>query len=345
MTPRPPRLRAALIGAGKRVANDALPAFRSLPDEYEVAGVFGRTARVELIGEEAVAVRALESLTSARLSELDLVYMVVSKGAVPGVLRQLAKLEPSSTDLLIETPVLLFKHLAALRELRAFRNVWVSEDVTELPWIETVERFVETGAVGRLRTAVFQQACFAYHGVALAKRVLGATRVSSGRRRALGAEFFLRDLRFDNGTSATTLEPRDYAAGRFTLVGENGSISDYTRREDTDHLLSPLVYSHTCEGFVLGGVETRLTPEESTLMGAGPSDAGVTAWTEAGKRVGFRRLLQRIHAGDGAYPLRSGLEDMAVDYHLEKLGRWRPNPLTGPESKLLHLGLRALARG
>jgi hypothetical protein len=52
------------------------------------------------------------------------------------------------------------------------------------------------------------------------------------------------------------------------------------------------------------------------------------------KRVGFRRLLESIAAGKGAYPLADGLDDMAVDWFLERFGRWRPTALTDVRSAL-----------
>ena len=48
---------------------------------------------------------------------------------------------------------------------------------------------------------------------------------------------------------------------------------------------------------------------------------------ESMKRIGFRRLLQSVAAGRGAYPVEQGLDDMAVDWFLERFGRWRANAL------------------
>jgi hypothetical protein len=46
------------------------------------------------------------------------------------------------------------------------------------------------------------------------------------------------------------------------------------------------------------------------------------------KRVGLYRLLQAIAAGGEGYPLEAGLDDMAVDWWLEKTGRYRATPFT-----------------
>ena len=46
------------------------------------------------------------------------------------------------------------------------------------------------------------------------------------------------------------------------------------------------------------------------------------------KRIGLLRLFRGLAEGRPGYPLTSGLDDMLVDYHLEKLGRYVANPLT-----------------
>jgi len=77
-------------------------------------------------------------------------------------------------------------------------------------------------------------------------------------------------------------------------------------------------------------------------MGAVPAGATVTSCMEAMKRVGFLRLLRALHAGRGAYPVADALDDMVVDYHLEKLGRYAANPFSSARSPLAR-GLLAAA--
>jgi hypothetical protein len=62
------------------------------------------------------------------------------------------------------------------------------------------------------------------------------------------------------------------------------------------------------------------------------------------KRVGFLRLLAAIRDGRGGYPVADAIDDMVVDYHLEKLGRYRDNPLTSPRYALGRLALSTLTR-
>jgi hypothetical protein len=65
------------------------------------------------------------------------------------------------------------------------------------------------------------------------------------------------------------------------------------------------------------------------------------------KRIGLLRLFRGIHEGRGAYPLLSGLDDMLVDYHLEKVGRYVANPMTsarGAARPLLDAALGLVSR-
>jgi hypothetical protein len=76
----------------------------------------------------------------------------------------------------------------------------------------------------------------------------------------------------------------------------------------------------------------------------GDKSGGVTVWMEGQKRVGFLRLLQSIAAGEGAYPLEQAVDDTVADYHLERIGRYTPNPFTSPRSGLGRLLLKVLTK-
>ena len=177
--------------------------------------------------------------------------------------------------------------------------------------------------------------------LAAAKAVRGAAGVRGGRRRSLGEGRHERRLSFAGGTSAVVLEPRDYAVGRWTLEGERGALSDDGR--DGLHL-EVRVEDGLVAGFRVGDVETTLTAAERALTAGDPEGASVTARQEAMKRVGFLRIWERLARGEGGYPLEDGLDDMVVDYHLEKLGRYVANPFTSPRSPLARALLSGVTR-
>jgi hypothetical protein len=303
-----------------------LPVLHRLEGRFAVRRLFARTRqRIEVEGR-GYDVAPLAELTPADLAAVDLVYLAVAKDAVPEALARLVAHDVGGLDLLIDTPVVRLKHFHHIAKLARFRGVWVPEDCGRLPWFDTVRAALrETGE--RLERVVFDRSAYAYHGVASAKALLGVECVLSARRHH--AERTERELRFANGLRATIVEPRDYCSGKIELHCGSRVWTDVTD-------LRPVLSAGQVVGFELAGVRTQLDADESELTRADPADAvdaSVTARMQAMKRVGLLRLLRDVHAGRGAYPVESALEDMVVDFWLEKLGRYRATALTDPRRK------------
>ncbi len=322
-----------IVGAGKRVQTAAVPAFHRAKDLYSIRHLVGRESRDETFDGETYPVRALKDLGSSDLEGIGLVFVCVAKESIPSVLKQLAALEPKNASLLIDTPVLRFKHLRHARYLKAFRSASVAEDCSTLPWLDAVRASVAAGDIGEVRSVVFSQSAWAYHGVAMAKTLLGSTRVKSGRRRKHGGEFASRRLVI-GGKEALFLEPRDYDNGRIALVGTKGSICDYDLTSQGALRLESIIESGACLGFRVGTHETRMDDAEASLMQGVREGASATALMEAAKPVGFLRLLRALHNGEPGYPLAEGIDDMMIDYHLEKFGHYAANPLTSSRAPL-----------
>jgi len=320
--------RVWIVGAGKRVRETALPALATLPGAFEVAGVLARSSReLEATGRR-FAVRALSDLRAQDLAAGDLVYVAVGKDAVPQVLGALARFDRSCLELLIDTPVLRFKHLRHRALLDGWARAGVAEDTVHLPWYETAR-----AAAGEVASVVFDRAAYAYHGIAQAKALCGARGVLRARRAGMDGGRARRELELTlDGTGglarATVLEPRDYSLGRVVVAGVRGLVSDRLEASEGGILLAPLLEGDRCVGFRAGDAVTRLAPEEAELARGDPPGASVTARMESMKRIGFRRLLLSIAAGEGAYPIEAGLEDMAIDWFLERFGRWRATPFS-----------------
>ena len=317
----------AVFGAGKRVLETALPAFAKLPASFWIHSVWGRTPRIVEAAGLKHEVRRFEAITAKDLEGVDLVYLCVAKDAVPRVLARLSELEPYNRDLLIDTPVVRFKHFRHAAKARAFRETWVAEDCVELPWMQAA-----LAAVGPLHRVEFDRSAYAYHGVATARALFAARTIPSARRLALPGGLHERTLHFTHNRVARIVEPRDYQAGRLVFVGQGGSLSDAPRPGEACLALTPELTDGAVTAITAGDVRLRLDAAESGLTVGDPSGASLTARQDAMKRVGFLRLLRRIVAGKGGHSLELGLEDMVVDYFLEKLGRWHSSPLTSPRS-------------
>ncbi|MCY2960114.1 MAG: hypothetical protein NTY35_08110 [Planctomycetota bacterium] len=333
--------RVWIVGAGKRVRETALPAFLSLPGRIEVAGVYARGARELEAAGRRFAIRALSDARAADFGTGDVVYVAVGKDAVPAVLERLAQFDRARLELLIDTPVLKIKHVRHAHLLEGWKRAGVAEDVVHLPWFETVR-----AAVGDVRNVTFEHSAYAYHGVAQAKALCGA-RVVCARRVKLGQGAARREVELDGGRRAAVIEPRDYAHGRVIVEGLGGRLTDRLEAGEAGAVLAPILEQGTCVGFRAGDVTTRLAPEEIALLGPDAPGASVIARMESMKRVAFRRLAAEVAAGRGGYPIEDGLEDMAVDWFLERFGRWSAGGLRDlrrPAARRLWSGIGRLAR-
>ncbi|MDA1266157.1 MAG: hypothetical protein O2816_13835 [Planctomycetota bacterium] len=174
-----------IVGYGKRVREAALPALRAA-EGLTLGAIAGRSTR-EQDGESIQDLGALGDL-----SRFDLIYLAVGKDAVPKVLDQLQTQGGRGCELLIETPVVRFKHYRHARKLAGFRRVSVAEDCADLPWFELVGR--AAGQIGTVQKLIFERSAYAYHGLATAKALLDDRIVRSGKRRSAGAGAHVRQL-------------------------------------------------------------------------------------------------------------------------------------------------------
>ncbi len=342
-----------ILGSGQRIVNAALPAFEALPELFRVDGIFARSEKKLVTKNGERQVEPLERLDASRLRGVDLIFICVSKPAVPSVLEFLGRLDVSQTDLLIDTPVLQFKHLSHFGKFASFRKVWVAEDMSTLPWMETLDLAREAESMGQPESLTLYQSAYAYHGLALAKTLLGGAAIKSAKRRRTGGKSSVRKLNLSGGKSCLIHDPRDYASGHFALHMKGGSICDRPHRDHL-HIDGIVEEQDGClryVGFQIEGKRgvyaTRMEAYESELFG--PVDPekrneSVIAHMDAFKRVGFARLLVHIHAGKGAYPLLEAIDDMWIDYVVEKTGRWFSSPMTSAKSGLAR-GWVGLATG
>ncbi|MEO0650714.1 MAG: hypothetical protein AAFZ65_08550 [Planctomycetota bacterium] len=337
------RSRIAIVGSGQRVRETALPVLETLSDEYELAGIYSRKPKTIDVGRRQYAVESLDALDATRMRELDAVYLVVAKGAVPDVLERLAATEPRNVDLLIETPVLLPKHLLRAGPLGSFRSASVTEDCLTLPLIDAVRACIATGRMGRLKSVVMSHSAYAYHGLAMLKAIAGTDRVTGARRTSSGFRAWVREYRLKGGILGVTLDPRDYSNGRLFVGGEHATLADHDLSEEGHLRISVELEGSRPRVFRAGDSERRLNDAEYDLMGEAREGTGPWVWMDGMKRVGFRQLLLELKAGRSAYPVLSAIDDALVDYHLEKFNRYLPNPLSSARGLLVGTLLRSVS--
>jgi choline dehydrogenase-like flavoprotein len=312
LPPRKGRASVVIIGAGKRVTEDVLPAFEAAESDYVVSAVFARGSRAFFGRLQTYQVLPLSELTAETVKSADIVYVAVPPSEVASVLHLLTAFSCVHVRLVLDTPVTSHEGV----DFAAFKSVHVAEDSTELPWIELVRRAAKHGGpLGPIKHLVCQRSVYRYHGMALIKALCApphahAGHISSGFR--IFSSLYIKC----SETRAVIQEPRNFEHGRLWIEGERGVASD--RAEDGRLQISLKREDDRCIGFKLGNMEAALSDAESELMGRIKGhDTIITRMLDI-KRVGLLRLLGKFKVGEG-WTLKDGVNDAAVDARLHRL--------------------------
>jgi hypothetical protein len=256
------RRQVLVIGAGRRVQNNFLPAFRVLGDSFEVVGVHARTAERLLPVARLWDVPAILRLSDVDLSGVDMVAVSVPTSQNAAVLASLAT-RGSHLCIVIDTPIAANRReLAATWPLlRRFAGVTVTEDYMNKPHFGLVRQAVGDGVIGRPLGAALYNIGYQYHGLALLRSLIGFPRVRRVRRVALGGFSRIVTYSFANGFRASIVGPyRRRRTGGIVVEGTAGLITEvaedinFGRMAGRDlYHLSPLRTDGELTGYMLAG--------------------------------------------------------------------------------------------
>jgi hypothetical protein len=300
-----------IVGSGRRIQNNFLPALSRIPDRLEPTWLWSRTpAHAESVATPA-GVSVAPSI-SAVLPNVDAVIVSVSTDAVPWVLEQLAP-RADQLSLVLDTPVFgRARHLPAMRHLRRFRKVLIAEDYARFPQWVLARRAVAAGLIGDVRSIELSHSGYRYHGLALIRSFLDWQLPRGMRRRSIGGETTM-SFRFDDGRVASIIEPYDQANGTTTITGSKGTIrfssSPRARPSPGDgreHVIESLGPDGMPEGFALGDQVVPL-PDLVPLLSLPLPDRSVfNAW----KTCGLLDVLSELWSPDPpTYDYRQALYD------------------------------------
>lgn len=276
-----------VIGAGKRVINDVIPAVLSLSGALELGAVYARTARTAEGAWGAVPVLSIDTLISEDLEKVDIIYLAVPIGSMEKVLRRLANFPLAEKTLIIDTPVPLSRRVR--KYLERYRCVHVAEDSVWLPWLELFKG-------KKIKTIECAYSVYRYHGIALLKALLHAPvqyayRIGKRTHAMIGQ------------TNVMIVEPRNYSLGTLMVDGIQVQM---------------LIEDHNCRGFLFEDISVMLSEEEQKLMGyIEKSDSIISRMLDV-KRVGLRRLLAEVANGKSTWSVEEGLNDARADYFVHR---------------------------
>lgn len=150
-----------LIGAGRRIRNDILPALLAMQVSTSRITIV-RKSRESI--KDFLEIRSFQDIGEAvRHSNPDVIICCVPVEAANEVLSQLRNLDGPHT-ILFDTPV--SQNFATLLELQKKHSVFALEESVLVPWLAQLELLVK-----KSRFVLFFRSFYEYHGVAVLSRI------------------------------------------------------------------------------------------------------------------------------------------------------------------------------
>jgi len=292
-----------IIGAGRRVSEDVVPAVESLAPSAHIKGIYATKRNVVFGPTAAHEVLPLNELSEEAIKSSRLVYVAVPPQKLQSVLAKFLDHNCEHLSLVVETPAVDAK---AVRGAYAhFGKVVVAEDSAYLPWLDLL---TDENKVIR---ADFDRSGYRYHATAIARALAGDSgqerpRIASTRGKKNDIE-----VRFDSGLAVRIRGPRDYDNGRMSFQTLSGpTVSSHPGDNHTQ--IRPMISGNLCVGFGLGDDVVHLSETESRLIGRFTERDTIVSRMLDIKRAALYRLLQGALAGQPGYTLAEGLEDASL---------------------------------
>lgn len=303
----PERRRALVIGSGRRIRNNFLPALHQLDDRIDVVGLWSRTTEHAHEAAGPWGVPVVDRIADV-LGDVDTVIVSVSTSAVPSVLACLTAAAPRLA-LVVDTPVVgSARDLRELATLARFGRVLVAEDYMAYPQWDVMRACVSAGGIGPVTSVELRHSGYRYHGLALIRSLLGFPLARSVRRRDTpdGPAW---TYRFGRGRWGRIVEPYDQSRGTTTVVGRRGIITDDARLVAGQLPVMRLQLDDGIDGaspgFTLGALRHEL-PHLRALLAADVADTSVF---NALKTCGLMTVLSSLAQPEGPYDHRQALYD------------------------------------
>lgn len=303
-----------MVGSGRRIRNNFLPALDHLSSRLDVVGLWSPTRDHAEAAARPWGVEVAPSIERL-LPSVDTVVVSVATPAVRGVLEALSP-AAGRLILVVDTPVFGdIRHLPAVALLRRFAKVLVAEDYARYPQWELLRIAVADGLVGEVRRVELDHSGYRYHGLALIRSVFGYPFARRLRRRTVSGQLHM-EFGFDAGRSGCIVEPYDQRRGTTVVRGTDGVVvaGDPSGAEPPPdiaadlpvHVLRAVGPASAPTGFALGHHRTAL-PALPSLLAAEVPDPGVF---NALKTCGLLAVLGDLwHPGRPRYGYRDALYD------------------------------------
>lgn len=303
-----------IIGAGKRVFSDVIPALLST-NSFKILHIYARSSREEKNEGQEYKIINLESISQEDVSAATFIYVCVPPRAITLVLYKLSLLDIKHIHLIIDTPISPWRYPIRKKFLKEYLQITIAEDIVHLPWIPVIKKLFP-----KPEKIIFEQSAYRYHGIALIKTLLDGEKLR-GRLKKTKDEKVIISLLSRCKTKITITEPRDYQKGFMSFAGGGVTLTD--NRSAPRISMYPIFDNGYCSGVQIGPEQIIFSKEESLLIGPIDKNATLTSLTLPLKRVGLRILfLGLIHGVPSGRDFASAVGDVRLDEKIHYLGRW-----------------------
>jgi len=311
-----------VVGSGKRVKGGIIPALWCLREEFQIAAVYSRSIKELSLLDHQVNVATINSFNHVDFKNMHLAIIAVTTEEVPAVLKTLSLYDTKHIVLMLDTPVMLLRHIWAWRLLKNFKKALVSEDTIALPPFMLARKLIDEGRIGRLKRIYFFHNGFKYHAVASLKMLAGNSPVKAIIDRKFPDRLRQKKFRFHNGVGALLYEPRNYAKGKFLIEGESGFISDYEHAGTNVCRIGYLVENDIYRGLTLNGTKIAVNALDEKYLTGITDDLFNKSLMNTMK---IRGLMDLIASADKErspfhYPPIEGVRDRLIMRMADKLG-------------------------
>lgn len=294
-----------IIGSGKRVVNDVLPAVESLNSHANLAWLVAQSERDVASRESHYRTRTFESLSQEDINTIALIYVAVPEKSVPAVVESLGQFDVGHCQLLLDTPARGFEEYGA-----KFASMSIAEDSVWLPWIEPLNEALSME--GGLHRMISYRALYRYHGVSLMRALVNSQFESRVRARlsrlSIGP---FKHISFDGQATLTMLEPHRYQRGKLFAVAKSGRIFSSTPVPGTARIAIEWEGGNIA-GFTVGTFSAKLTEAEQSLCRGIISSDTVVSGMPIFKRVGLARMIRDLAYGQRGYPVEDAQNDFTA---------------------------------
>ncbi len=219
--------KVVVIGAGKRVINNILPALIHGRELFEVVGIYARSCRTIAIGKHTFNVEKFGKEAKDGIKDCDTIIVCVSASQVPTILNAVSQMGGANKELFIDTPVLVGRDIRKAKIIDLFSSVYVLEDWLGLAPITAIKEIVKNGGVGKVEYNIFHHSGYRNHALAAIRSLTNSTCLRNIALQRMNANVLEFNMVDSSGSRTRLLEPRNYEDGKILIVGETGSISNY----------------------------------------------------------------------------------------------------------------------